>query len=162
MTTNPMPNIKRQIASLLLTGLAAAAAQAEITFRHGVTGETLDFSYAKEGGDTPAFRQFRETGKNPYNTDSKAIEEGHSLYLTACSGCHGHEAEGKLGPGLADDYWTYPRAATDVGLFEILYGGAQGMMGPQYVNLSTDEMLKIMAHLRHIYSGDPDKAEWLK
>jgi cytochrome c-L len=54
--------------------------------------------------------------------------------LTACSGCHGHEAEGKLGPGLADDYWTYPAAATDQGLFEVLFGGANGMMGPQYVN----------------------------
>ncbi|MDD2762146.1 MAG: cytochrome c(L), periplasmic, partial [Methylomonas sp.] len=67
-----------------------------------------------------------------------------------------------LGPGLADDYWTYPRGLTDQGLFEILFGGANGMMGPQYVNFSTDDMLHIMSFLRSIYKGDPKKAEWLK
>jgi len=36
------------------------------------------------------------------------------------------------------------------------------MMGPQYVNFSTDDMLHIMAFLRSIYKGDPKKAEWLK
>jgi cytochrome c-L len=140
----------------------AGTAFAEITFRHAVTGETLSFEYGKAGGDTEAFKKFKETGKNPYNGDKDAIEKGHSLYLTACSGCHGHEAEGKLGPGLADDYWTYPRAATDVGLFEILWGGAQGMMGPQNVNLNADEQLQVMAWLRSFYKGDPAKAEWLK
>ena len=142
--------------------LIAAPASAEITFRHAVTGETLSFEYGKAGGDTDAFKRFKETGKNPYNGDTPAIEKGHSLYLSACSGCHGHEAEGKLGPGLADDYWTYPRGATDVGLFEILWGGAQGMMGPQSTSLNADEMLQVMAFLRSIYKGDPAKAEWLK
>lgn len=149
-------------ASFCAALVTAGVAVAETTFRHAVTGETLDMSYAKKGGDTEAFRKFRETGKNPYNGDKQAVEKGHSLYLSACSGCHGHEAEGKIGPGLADDYWTYPRAAMDVGLFEILFGGAQGSMGPQYGNLNTDEMLHIMAWLRGIYKGDPKKAEWLK
>jgi cytochrome c-L len=149
-----------------LAGIGAAltltTASAEITFRHAVTGEALSFEYGKAGGDTEAFKKFKETGKNPYNTDKDMIDKGHSLYLSACSGCHGHEAEGKLGPGLADDYWTYPRGATDVGLFEILWGGAQGMMGPQSTNLNSDEMLQIMAWLRSVYKGDPSKAEWLK
>lgn len=149
-------------AGMCVAGLLALPAQAEITLRHAVTGETLDLSYAKAGGDTEAVKQFLQTGKNPYNGNKDAVEQGHSLYLSACSGCHGHEAEGKLGPGLADDYWTYPRAGTDVGLFEILFGGAQGMMGPQYVNLNNDEMLKIMAWMRSLYKGDPAKAEWLK
>ena len=93
-------------------------------------------SFAKKGGNEAVFNQFKETGKNPYNGDKEAIQKGHDLFMTACSGCHGHEAEGKLGPGLADDYWTYPANATDQGLFEVLFGGANGMMGPQYVNLS--------------------------
>ncbi len=91
---------------------------------------------------------------------AEAVKKGHDLFMTACSGCHGHEAEGKLGPGLADDYWTYPANATDKGLFELLFGGANGMMGPQYVNLNTDEMLLIMAWIRDIYKGDPKKAKW--
>lgn len=157
--------MKRRISLITLAVgavIAATTAYADITFRHAVTGETLDFEYGKKGGDTEAFKQFKQTGKNAYNADKAAIDKGHSLYLSACSGCHGHEAEGKLGPGLADDYWTYPRGATDVGLFEILWGGAQGMMGPQSTNLNADEMLQIMAWLRDIYKGDPAKAEWLK
>ncbi len=154
---------KTRCLGLMLATLGlASGAHAEITFRHAVTGETLSFEYGKAGGDTEAFKKFKETGKNPYNGDAAIVEKGHSLYLTACSGCHGHEAEGKLGPGLADDYWTYPRALTDVGLFEILWGGAQGMMGPQNTNLNADEMLQIMAWLRSLYTGDPAKAEWLK
>lgn len=148
--------------ALLAVGLLSGHASAEVTFRHAITGETLDFSFAKAGGDTEAFKKFKETGKNPYNGDQAAIDKGHTLYLTACSGCHGHEAEGKLGPGLADDYWTYPRNSTDVGLFETLFGGAQGMMGPQYVNLNNDEMLLVMSWLRSIYKGDQSKADWLK
>ncbi|MDT8407593.1 MAG: cytochrome c(L), periplasmic [Methylococcales bacterium] len=155
--------LKFVIKAASITALVSAGlVQAEITPRHAITGEVLDLSYAKKGGNTEPFKKFLETGKNPYNTDEKAIEEGHSLFLTGCSGCHGHEAEGKLGPGLADDYWTYPRGLTDQGLFEILFGGAKGMMGPQYVNFSNDEMLKIMAFLRSIYTGDPKKAKWLK
>lgn len=153
--------LKLPALALLALGLSGTAA-AEITFRHAITGETLDFSFGKEGGDTEAFKKFKETGKNPYNGDAAAIEKGHSLYLTACSGCHGHNAEGKLGPGLADDYWTYPRNAMDVGLFETLWGGAQGMMGPQNTNLNADEMLQVMAWLRSVYTGDPKKADWLK
>ena len=142
--------------------LISTTALAEITFRNVISGEPLDMSVAKSGGNAEAFKQFKETGKNPYNGDKAAIQKGHDLYMPACSGCHGHEAEGKLGPGLADDYWTYPSAAKDQGLFEILFGGANGMMGPQYVNLSTDEMLLIMSWVRDIYKGDPKKAKWLK
>ncbi|MGY6275366.1 cytochrome c(L), periplasmic [Methylomonas sp. MgM2] len=146
--------------SLAVAGISSA--QADITLRHAINGEQLDLSFAKKGGNTEQFKQFMQTGKNPYNGDEEAVKKGESLYMTGCSGCHGHEAEGKLGPGLADDYWTYPRGLTDQGLFEILFGGANGMMGPQYVNFSTDDMLHIMAFIRSIYKGDPKKAEWLK
>ncbi|MDT4291812.1 cytochrome c(L), periplasmic [Methylomonas sp. MO1] len=149
-------------AVLSMSAVAASTVQADITLRHALTGEALDLSFAKKGGNTDKFKQFMQTGKNPYNGDAEAAKKGESLYMTGCSGCHGHEAEGKLGPGLADDYWTYPRGLSDQGLFEILFGGANGMMGPQYVNFSTDDMLHIMAFLRSIYKGDPKKAEWLK
>ncbi len=150
------------IATLTSAFLFTTAIKADITLRHALTGAELDLSFAKKGGNTDAFKEFMKTGKNPYNTDEEAIKDGESLYMTGCSGCHGHEAEGKLGPGLADDYWTYPRNETDQGLFELLFGGANGMMGPQYVNFNTDEMLRIMAWIRSIYKGNPKKAKWLK
>ncbi len=156
--------LKTFLTGALMTAVVTtvSSAQAEITLRHALTGETLDMSFAKKGGNTDQFKQFMQTGKNPYNGNAEAAKKGESLYMTGCSGCHGHEAEGKLGPGLADDYWTYPRGLTDQGLFEILFGGANGMMGPQYVNFTTDDMLHIMSFLRSIYKGDPKKAEWLK
>ena len=147
---------------IIANALFTLTAQADITLRHSLTGAELDMSYAKKGGNTDEFKEFMKTGKNPYNADKNAVKEGETLYMTGCSGCHGHEAEGKLGPGLADDYWTYPRNATDQGLFEVLFGGANGMMGPQYGNFNTDEMLHIMAWLRSIYKGDQKKAKWLK
>ncbi len=149
------------LSALALT-LSSAGVSADIDLRHAITGMPLDLSFAKKGGNTDAFKEFIQTGKNPYNGNKEIIEKGHTLYLTACSGCHGHEAEGKLGPGLADDYWTYPANSTDKGLFEVLFGGANGMMGPQYVNLNTDEMLQIMSWIRDVYTGDPKKAKWLK
>jgi cytochrome c-L len=153
------------ITSFALAGLLLASvqtAQADISLNNAITGEKLDLSFAKKGGNEDKFKQFMQTGKNPYNGDKEAVEKGKILYMTGCSGCHGHEAEGKLGPGLADDYWTYPRNETDQGLFELLFGGANGMMGPQYVNFNTDELLHIMAFIRDIYTGDPKKAKWLK
>ena len=148
--------------AVFITAIFNTSTQADITLRHAIKGTELDMSFAKKGGDTPAFKEFMKEGRNPYNTDEAVIKQGESLYMTGCSGCHGHEAEGKLGPGLADDYWTYPSIATDKGLFEILFGGANGMMGPQYVNFNTDEMLQIMAWVRSIYKGKPKKAKWLK
>lgn len=146
----------------LLLAVFGFKAQAEISLHNAITGDPLDLKKSKAGSDTEAVKKFLENGKNPYNGDKAAVEKGHSLYLTGCSGCHGHEAEGKLGPGLADDYWTYPRNATDQGLFELLFGGANGMMGPQSLNFNNDELLQIMAWIRDVYKGDPKKAKWLK
>ena len=34
-------------------------------------------------------------------------------------------------------------------------------MGPQYGHLNLDEMLKVMAWTRHLFTGDPSEAVWL-
>ncbi|MCG8380444.1 MAG: cytochrome c(L), periplasmic [Proteobacteria bacterium] len=135
---------------------------AQMVFRNTVTGEELDFSFAKPGGEeTEELKHFFNTGENLYHENKEAITQGGDMYLTACSGCHGHHAEGKLGPALGDDYWTYPKNATDKGLFETMYGGATAMMGPQYKQLTLDEMLKVIAWIRSVYWGSAEKAAWL-
>lgn len=139
----------------------ASYTQAQLLFRNTITGEQLDLSFAKKGEDTQELKHFLNTGENLYNNDENVLEAGAELYLTACSGCHGHYAEGKLGPALGDDYWTYPKNKNDKGLFETIYGGARAMMGPQYKQLSLDEMLKVMSYMRSIYWGSVDKADWL-
>lgn len=136
-------------------------ADAQIIFRNTLTGEQLDFSFAKKGEETKQQKYFMSTGLNQYLGDAEAIKVGADLFLTACSGCHGHEAEGKLGPALGDDYWTYPKNTTDKGFFETMFGGARAMMGPQYKQLTIDEMLKVIAYVRSIYWGSVEKADWL-
>lgn len=157
-------------ASLTLLGgslvIRAAAAPpvppTALDFRNTDTGEPLDFQYAQEEGrDTPGVKKFFHTGVDPYIDDKSCLKIGESLFLTACSGCHGEIGEGKIGPGLNDDYWTYPKNTKDQGLFETIYGGARAQMGPHYVDLTLDQMLQVMAWVRHLYKDDVKDADWL-
>jgi cytochrome c-L len=147
------------VAAFAVMPILAMAEQ--ITFVHTITGEPLDFSRANpEGKDTPAVKEFMQTGVDPYIEVAACLPKGEELFLVACSGCHGHVGEGKLGPGLNDNYWTYPKNTTDKGLFETIYGGANGMMGPHW-DLQLDEILLIMAWIRHFYHGPIEDAVWL-
>ncbi|SNB65529.1 cytochrome cL apoprotein [Arboricoccus pini] len=133
-----------------------------LPFQNAVTGEPLDWSMAnEEGRDTPAVKEFFKTGHNPYTTIPKnCLTNFENVFLTSCSGCHGHLGEGKIGPGLNDNYWTYPAGKTDVGLFSIIYGGAQAQMGP-HSDLELDQILQVMAWVRHLYKDGVADATWL-
>jgi cytochrome c-L len=149
-------------AACLVFALGASTATADITLNNTVTGEPLNLDDAPaDGKDVAAFKEFMQTGKNPYLGKPDCLAKGEELFSGACSGCHGHVAEGKIGPGLNDDYWTYPQNTTDKGMFETVFGGASGQMGPMYNSVNVDEMLLVMAWVRHLYTGDPSKAEWL-
>ncbi|MBL3569761.1 cytochrome c(L), periplasmic [Rhodovulum sulfidophilum] len=148
-------------AAVLCTATALAAFPAP-RFYHTVEGTPLDFDLAmEEGRETEAVETFMETGINIYNEDPDILPDAESLFASMCSGCHGHYGEGKIGPGLNDDYWTYPRNEEDVGLFSTLFGGATGQMGPMWGKLTLDEMLRVMAWVRHLYTGAPETAFWL-
>jgi cytochrome c-L len=151
------------IAALAGVAVGAAGALAQgMTFYHTITGEDLKIpeSTNPEGRDTEGVKLFLQTGNNPYNDVASCLHEGEQTFLASCSGCHGHFGEGKVGPGLNDAYWTYPKNKTDKGLLETIYGGAQGMMGP-HSDLPLDETLKLMAWIRHLYTGDVAEADWL-
>ena len=154
---------KAAAAAVALLAIAAPAAHAEITLNNTVTGEPLNLADAPDDGkDVAGFKEFMQTGKNPYVGKQDCLAKGEELFNGACSGCHGHLAEGKIGPGLNDAYWTYPQNVTDKGMFETVFGGASGQMGPMYNSVNVDEMLIAMAWIRHLYTGDPEKAEWLE
>jgi cytochrome c-L len=120
-----------------------------LEFRGTLSGDVLDLAPMEEESFTPEAKHFMATGENPYRNDPEAVKKGYTIFSTACSGCHGHLAEGKLGPALADDYWTYPKNETDKGIFETIYGGAAGMMGPQQGRMTIDEILHVIAWIRH-------------
>jgi cytochrome c-L len=156
-------NIIRKTAYLavITIGLSSASVFADMTFRNALTGQPIDFSFGKKGPETEAVKQFMATGENIYHNDEAALKAGQSLFATACAGCHGHHAEGKVGPALGDSYWTYPKARTDAGMFEVVYDGARAMMGPQRNNLTIDEILQIISYVRSINWGDAENALWL-
>ena len=82
-------------------------------------------------GDTPAVRQFKDTGKNPYNKEPHAIEQGFKLArAVACTHCHAGDLSGLIGPNLITGNWRYPKDGTDKGMFQTLYfGTGAGMAG---------------------------------
>jgi cytochrome c-L len=154
-----------KVTKWLLAGAAVAlvplAAVALEPFRHTITGDVLDIETApKEGRDIEAVKTFLATGVNPFTDMAECLPRGEYIYLSSCSGCHGHVAEGKVGPGLNDNYWTYPKNKTDKGLFETIFGGGQGMMGP-HNDLQLNELLLAMAWIRHLYTGPVESAKWL-
>lgn len=147
-------------AIILVTGVVHADAQPRLF--NTVDGSPLDLENAREEGrDTEAVKEFMETGVNIYNEDPEVLEQGEELFLTMCSGCHGHYGEGKVGPGINQEYWTYPRNETDEGLFSTIFAGARGQMGPMWSALTLDEMLLTMAWVRHLYTEDAENAVWL-
>ncbi|MDD2869755.1 cytochrome c(L), periplasmic [Neomegalonema sp.] len=148
--------------SALCLALAATSAFAAPMLYNMVDGSPLDFEWAmEEGRDTEAVRVFLDTGENIYNETPEFLPVGEELFAGMCSGCHGHYGEGKIGPGLNDDYWSYMGNETDEGFFSSIYGGLTGQMGPMWGSLTLDEMLLVMAWTRHLYTGDPKDATWL-
>ena len=151
-----------RVLSLAVIGVLCSVAFGDIQLRHTESGQIMNLDDARpEGKDTPAVKYFLKTGKDPYLEVAACLPKAKDLYLSACSGCHGHLAEGKIGPGLNDNYWTYPKNTTDQGMFETIFGGARAQMGPQYLSLTLDEMLIVMAWVRHVYTGPVADAEWL-
>lgn len=152
---------RRLLAGAALVMFPIVALALDEPFRNTITGDVLDINTApKEGRDNEGVKKFLETGVNPFNEVKACLPRGEFIYLSSCSGCHGHVAEGKVGPGLNDNYWTYPKNKTDKGLFETIFGGAQGMMGP-HNDLQLNETLLVMAWIRHLYTGPVEGAKWL-
>jgi len=113
--------------------------------------------------DTPALRQFKETGKNPYNGEPHAIEAGFKLArAVACTHCHAGDLSGLIGPSLTTGSWRYQKNGTDKGMFQTLYFGTSAGMAAwgKLGSLTPDEILKIIAFVRSKYRGDPRNATW--
>jgi cytochrome c(L) len=86
--------------------------------------------------------------KNPFDGDVTAAAEGKKLFLkTGCYACHGHEAEGAVGPDLTDDEWIYK--PTDAMIFNTINRGRPGtVMAPFGDQLKPEEIWKIVEWLR--------------
>jgi len=97
---------------------------------------------------------------NPYTGDAAAIKEGRNLWRkTGCYSCHGGVAEGGVGPSLIDDEWVY--RPTDKTLFKTISEGRKGtVMVSWSKELDPDQIWKVIAYIRSLYQGDPNKIIW--
>ena len=98
---------------------------------------------------------------NPYTGNAEAIQQGRALYLqTGCSGCHGPGGGGGMGPALLDDEWKF--GSDDLTLFKLIKGEIPQQTMPATFGsvLKDDEIWKIIAFIRSLYQGDPNKIDW--
>ena len=71
--------------------------------------------------------------------------QGRTLYDQWCASCHLADGTGHIGSNLIDSMYNYPRVATNVGMFEVIYAGGTGAMQAFGNRLTQEEILKIMA-----------------
>jgi cytochrome c(L) len=119
----------------------------------GLLGAHLNMVAAEE----PA----RPEKLNPYTGNTEAIQQGRTLYLQyGCSGCHGAGGGGGMGPALLDDEWKF--GSDDLTLFKLIKGEVPQQTMPAAFGgvLKEDEIWKIIAFVRSLYTGDPSKVDW--
>jgi cytochrome c-L len=135
------------------SSVTASAASDVITFHHVLDGSPLDVSAKPGEALSEAVIEFHKTGQNPYNLDGRAVGEGKDLYTSICQSCHMPDGSGRIGPSLVDGQHEYPQIVTDVGLFEVVFGGASGAMQSFSKRLSQDQILKVIAYVRTSFIG---------
>jgi cytochrome c-L len=133
------------VAAVLALG-PASAQQAQ--FRHVFDNSPLDVSPKPNEQFTDAVREFHRTGQNPYDDKPEAVAQGKQLYGEFCQACHMPDGSGGMGSNLTGEKHVYERIKTDVGLFEVVFGGASGAMQPFGQRMSQDQILKVMAFVR--------------
>ncbi|MEM7267892.1 MAG: c-type cytochrome [Pseudomonadota bacterium] len=146
--------MKYLIAAMMALFVMGGAAQAELQLLNAKNDKPLALKYRKKQEITPAVSSFHETGVNAYAGDEAAIEEGAKTYKKRCAACHAADGAGKVGPALNDDEWDYARTNTEVGRFEIIYGGGKKSMRGFGRQLDQDVILKVMAFIDVLRAGD--------
>ncbi len=131
----------------VLAFAAAAAAAGAPVFLSALSDKPLDFKYRTSQILTPEVESFHATGANPYVGDAAAIADGAKVYKKFCQSCHLPDGTGRIGPDLTDDTWKYARTNTEVGRFEIIYGGGAGAMQAFGRRMDQDDILKVMAFI---------------
>ncbi|MDD5560122.1 c-type cytochrome [Candidatus Methylomirabilis sp.] len=100
---------------------------------------------------------------NPFTGNPDAIKEGRQLYLQAgCPGCHGSGGGGAMAGAtpFIRDAWKF--GGDDETYFKVIKGTYPGQTMPAVfgANLTDEQVWKIIAWIRSIYKGDPDRIVW--
>lgn len=140
------------LAGFILVGAGLAPSLAAIAFENALDDTPLDVTPEPGETVTDAVKQFHETGVNPYDGNAEAIADGKSLYTSNCQLCHSDTLKGGAfgAPSLIDDKLRHSRVVGDVGMFEVVYGGAAGAMAGFKGRLTQDQILKVIAYVRSV------------
>ncbi|MBZ0169044.1 mxaG (cytochrome c1) involved in methanol dehydrogenase (mxaG3) [Candidatus Methylomirabilis lanthanidiphila] len=100
---------------------------------------------------------------NPFTGNPDAIKEGRQLYLqNGCPGCHGSGGGGAMAGAtpFIRDSWKF--GGDDDTYFKVIKGTYPGqtMPGVFGANLTDEQTWKIIAWIRSIYKGDPERIVW--
>ena len=146
--------VARTLAALIalapFAGGTHEGAGAPTVLRSAVDDEPLDMAALLGSDVPPAVSEFVKTGRNPYIGNAQAAADGKQRFEQWCQICHLADASGRMGPSLVDDVYNYKRSHTDLGMFEIIYGGAAGAMQAFNERMTPDEILKVIAYVRSL------------
>ena len=99
------------------------------------------------------------TAKNPFTGDPRAIAEGKEYYkMLNCYGCHGMRGGGGMGPSINDAKWSVGRG-TDADMMQQIMEG-RGKMPSFKDSIEPEQAWKIIAYVRSLYTGRPEKVTW--
>ncbi|CBE67250.1 c-type cytochrome [Candidatus Methylomirabilis sp.] len=117
-----------------------------------------------KGPETPAPADQQKPKKlNPFTGNADAIKAGRQLYLEkGCPGCHGSGGGGAMAGATAFIRDTWKFAGDDDTYFKVIKGTYPGQTMPAVfgATLTDEETWKIIAWIRSIYKGDPERIVW--
>lgn len=91
---------------------------------------------------------------NPYTGNAIAIGEGGQIMIEMnCTGCHGYDLKGGMGPDLTDTYWRY--GGSPALIFKSIYEGRPQGMPAWGKKLSEDAIWKMVAYIQSLGGGFP-------
>lgn len=82
------------------------------------------------------------------------LETGQTLFVSNCAACHGKQAEGGVGPNLADKYWLHGGSLSDI-FKSIKYGWADKGMKSWKEDFSPVQIAQITSYIKSIVGSNP-------
>ncbi len=117
-----------------------------------------------KGSEAPASADQQKPKKlNPFTGNEEAIKEGRQLYLqSGCPGCHGSGGGGAMAGATAFIRDTWKFGGDDETYFKVTKGTYPGQTMPAVFGaiLTDEQVWKIIAWIRSIYKGDPERIVW--
>lgn len=164
-----MRQSKSLVTTFILAFVMLGCAQSLTAQTQKEPAKAAVYAQAPSGEQPKAPEAPAPTGKsapkklNPFTGKEDAIKEGRQLYLQAgCPGCHGSGGGGAMAGAtpFIRDAWKF--GGDDETYFKVIKGTYPGQTMPAVfgANLTDEQVWKIIAWIRSIYKGDPERIVW--